>query len=270
MDKKAAAQKVQHRKEKINDALEVSCMAHRGFSSQAPENTLSAIKKALELPYVDSIEVDVQLSKDGIPVVIHDFTLDRTTNGVGYVKYKTFAELRKLDAGRWFSKDFIGEKIPSLEEVLMLTKDKNILLNIELKTAGELYEGVERAVVALVKRYKMENKVYLTSYDHEVIRNIKKLKTKIRTGLIIEGNPVLLSEQLENAGAEIISIKADFLTPKIIMKMMKKNIKIITWTVNDPSQIQYLLQLSKKIGICTNYPDRLEAFKSTMTTSKER
>jgi glycerophosphoryl diester phosphodiesterase len=245
-------------------------MAHRGFSSAAPENTLSSIKKALELPYVDSIEVDVQLSKDGIPVVIHDFTLDRTTNGVGYVKYKTFAELRKLDAGGWFSKEFVGEKIPSLEEVLMLTKDKNILLNIELKTAGEMYDGYEQAVVDLVKKYKMEEKVCLTSYDHEAIRNIKKLNTKIRTGLIFEGNPVLLAEQLENAGADILSIKADFLTPKIIMKMMKKNVKIIAWTVNDPSQIQYLLQLSKKIGICTNYPDRWEAFKSTMRMSEER
>jgi glycerophosphoryl diester phosphodiesterase len=219
---------------------------------------------------VDSIEVDVQLSKDGIPVVIHDFTLDRTTNGAGYVKYKTFAELRELDAGGWFSKKFMGEKIPSLEEVLALTKDKNILLNIELKTAGEMYEGYERVIADLVKRYKMEEKVYLTSFDHEVIRNIKKLKTKIRTGLIIEGNPVLLTEQLAEAGADILSIKADYLTPKIIRKMFKKNIKIITWTVNDPIQIQHTLLLSKKIGICTNYPDRLEALKSTMELDEKR
>lgn len=245
-------------------------MAHRGFSSAAPENTLSAVKKALELPYVDSIEVDVQLSKDGIPVVIHDFTLDRTTNGVGYVKDKTFAELRELDAGGWFSKEFIGEKIPSLEEVLELTKDKNILLNIELKTAGEMYEGYERVIVDLVKRYKMEKKVYLTSYDHEAIRNIKKMKTKIRTGLIIEGNPVLLKEQLAEAGADILSIKADYLTPKLMLTMMKKNIKIIAWTVNDPIQIKHILQLSKKISICTNYPDRLEALKSNMELAEKR
>jgi glycerophosphoryl diester phosphodiesterase len=248
----------------------VTCMAHRGFSSAAPENTLSAIKKALDLPYVDSIEVDVQLSKDGIPVVIHDFTLERTTNGVGYVKEKTFAELRELDAGSWFSKEFKGEKIPSLGEVFELAKDQNILLNIELKTAGDMYQGYEKAVVDLVKKFKMEDRVYLTSFDHDVIRNIKRLKTKIRTGLIIDGNPVLLTEQLAEAGADVLSINAEYLTPKLITKMIEKKIRIIAWTVNDPFQIQYTLLLSKEIGICTNFPDRLEALKSTMKLAKKR
>ncbi|WP_051330968.1 glycerophosphodiester phosphodiesterase family protein [Aneurinibacillus terranovensis] len=95
-----------------------ACIAHRGWSGRAPENTLAAIKKAIYHPAIDGIEIDVQMSLDGVPVVIHDYTLERTTTGTGYVGSYTLTELKKLDAGTWFSSSFAGETIPTLEEVL--------------------------------------------------------------------------------------------------------------------------------------------------------
>ena len=115
-------------------------IAHRGASGYAPENTLAAFDKAVEMQ-ADYIEIDVQLSKDDLPVVIHDDTLDRTTNGTGNISAYTLQELKSLDAGSWFDKKYAGEKIPSLNEVLEMYGEKiNIL--IELKSP-ELYPGVE-------------------------------------------------------------------------------------------------------------------------------
>ena len=232
------------------------CMAHRGFSKVAPENTLIAFEKALELDYVTSIELDVQLSKDGIPVIIHDFSLERTTNGGGFVKDKTFHELRELDAGSWFSNQYVGEKIPSLEEVLKLLRNKDCFVNIELKTAGGRYKGYEHTIIDLVKKYDLEKTVCLTSFDHEVIKNIKSIETEIRTGLIIEGNPVLLREQLLDCGATILSINVNFLTIELVERLKNDPIDIVTWTVNDAATMQKVIGISKDIYICTNFPDR--------------
>ncbi|MDQ0972254.1 glycerophosphoryl diester phosphodiesterase [Neobacillus niacini] len=232
------------------------CMAHRGFSGIAPENTLIAFEKALELDFVTSIELDVQLSKDGIPVIIHDFSLERTTNGFGFVKDKTFHELRELDAGSWFSNHYGGERIPSLEEVLTFLKNKGCFVNIELKTAGGQYKGYEHTIIDLVKKYDMEKTVCLTSFDHEVIKNIKNIETEIRTGLIIEGNPVLLREQLLECGATILSINVNFLTYELVERLKKDDIDIVTWTVNDAETMEKVIGISKDIYICTNFPDR--------------
>ena len=110
--------------------------AHRGVSSLAPENTLSAFQKAAAMG-CEWIEFDVQLTQDGSPVVIHDKTVERCTNGVGIVSEMTLKELKLLDAGSWFSKEFCNETIPTLEEVLSLAKKYNMSVNIELKTYPE-------------------------------------------------------------------------------------------------------------------------------------
>jgi len=232
------------------------CMAHRGFSGIAPENTMIAFEKVLELDNVHSIELDVQLSREGIPVIIHDFSLERTTNGFGLVRDKTYHELRELDAGSWFSEQYAGEKIPSLEEVLELLRNKECLVNIELKTAGGLYKGYEHTIIDLVKKYGMENKVCLTSFDHKVIKNIKDIETEIRTGLIIEGNPVLLREQLLDCGASILSINVHFLTFELVERLKKDQFDIFTWTVNDAATMEEVIGISEDIYICTNFPDR--------------
>ncbi len=117
-------------------------LAHRGASAYAPENTMAAFKKAIEMN-ADGIELDVHLSKDGYIVIIHDERVDRTTDGKGEVKDFSLDELKKLDAGSWFSDEYKGEKIPTLEELLSLIKNTEIYLNIEIKAGYRVYPDIE-------------------------------------------------------------------------------------------------------------------------------
>ncbi|OIJ12547.1 glycerophosphodiester phosphodiesterase [Anaerobacillus alkalilacustris] len=230
-------------------------MAHRGWSSRAPENTLAAIKLAIDERWIQSIELDVQLTKDGVPIIIHDFRLERTTNGVGFVKDISFKQLQKLDAGLWFSPKYQGEKIPTLEEILQLCKGKK-RLNLELKTAGNMYEGLANKVVQCVENMNMDKEVVITSFDHKEVRRVRELSSFIETGIIIVGNPTLLNEQLEHAGANTISISFPFLTKPFVEKHLIKGRKIVAWTPNSAQEIEYVKRLSGKIEVCTNFPER--------------
>ncbi|MCT8137189.1 glycerophosphodiester phosphodiesterase [Anaerobacillus sp. CMMVII] len=184
-------------------------MAHRGWSSRAPENTLAAIQLVIDEPWIDSVEIDVQLTKDLVPVVIHDFRVDRTTNGLGYVRDFTLSQLRTLDAGSWFGSRYLGQKIPTLEEVLQLCKGKK-QLNIELKTNDDMYKNLAAMVVQLVEKNQMAREVMITSFNLEGIRKISKDKTSIETGIIIKGVPSSLSQKLKYTGANVISLSFIF------------------------------------------------------------
>ena len=231
-------------------------MAHRGWSSRAPENTLAAIKLAVDEDWIHSIEIDVQLTRDEVPVIIHDFRVERTTNGVGLVKELTLNKLRELDAGSWFSSNFRSEKIPTLEEVLKLCKGRK-RINLELKTAGDMYKGLAEKVVQLVEQFQMEKEVIITSFDHEKVKQVRQLTSNIETGLIIEGNPPLLDEQLQYVGANTISMSFLFITPSFVEDHLNQERKIVVWTPNSPEEINFVKQMSEKIEICTNYPDRV-------------
>ncbi|MFY0544082.1 glycerophosphodiester phosphodiesterase [Brevibacillus sp. H7] len=232
------------------------CMAHRGWSGKAPENTMAAIRLALTEPAIRAMEVDVQLSKDGVPVLFHDFTLERTTNGSGLLKDHTYEELTALDAGSWFGASCAGEKIPTLEEALQAVKGKCVL-NIELKTAGDLYPGIEESVIRLVEQYEMKSDVYITSFDHEVVKRVRQLDDTMKTGLIVYGKPVLLQEQLKETGASILSMAYPYLTPDFVRSTLDSGIGLIAWTVDDPQAIQTLMSWHSDVQICTNHPDRM-------------
>lgn len=235
---------------------ESGCMAHRGWSGKAPENTMSAFQLAFDHPEVQAIECDVQLTKDGIPVVIHDFTIDRTTNGTGWVKDYLHKDLITFDAGGWFHSSFAGERIPSLEDVLQAARGK-CQVNIELKTAGDLYPELERIIVELVVRLGMEKEVCLTSFDHEMIKRVGAINSQISTGLIISGMPLLLEEQLKEARASIVSIDYSFLTHAFVQKMLQLGVTIIAWTVNEPWEVQHVKSISPLVQICTNFPENV-------------
>lgn len=233
------------------------CMAHRGWSGRSPENTLAAIQLAVDEPFISAIEIDVQLSKDGIPVVIHDFTVNRTTNGKGFVKDFTLKQLRELDAGSWFSANFAGEKIPTLEEVLQTAKGKTSI-NIELKVAGNLYRGLEDKVIETIKTFNMENDVMITSFDHTRIHKINQSNSSIETGLIILGLPTLLEEQLNYTGATVLSMGFHYLTTEFVDYHIQKGTKVIGWTANTKKQINFIKAVHSQIIICTNYPEYLK------------
>ncbi|MBT2293040.1 glycerophosphodiester phosphodiesterase [Paenibacillus albidus] len=230
------------------------CVAHRGYSGKAPENTLAAVRMALALPFVRWMEIDVQLSKDGVPVVIHDFSLDRTTNGHGKVKHMDWEHIRRLDAGSWKGRAFRGEKVPSLDEVLTLASGK-LRLNIELKTMGDMYPGLERAVMDLISAKGMQGEVVLTSFDAAVLQRIKELDPRFRTGLIYDSRQGDPAQKVHELNCSFLSISSARLNPKLAGLLAERGIQMMAWTVNKAKEMRRLADMHSDIMICTNRPD---------------
>ncbi|WP_435925795.1 glycerophosphodiester phosphodiesterase [Paenibacillus sp. DYY-L-2] len=231
------------------------CVAHRGFSGIAPENTMAAVSLAIEQPFVHWIEVDVQLSKDGVPLLIHDYTLNRTTNGKGPVKDKTWAELRALDAGRWKSKAFAGERLISLDEFLDKIQGR-LKANIEIKTQGNLYPGIEEKIFAAVKKRRMEQDVVLTSFEPRILAKVRELGREFRTGLIVDGKPKDLLLRLQLLGCSFLSINYRYLTPELAGNAIRKGIDVMAWTMDEVWRLKRVAAMHSGILLCTNRPDK--------------
>lgn len=210
---------------------------------------MAAFRMAIAEPYVQWMEIDTQLTIDGIPVVIHDFSLDRTTNGSGKVKDYTWQQLLRLDAGSWK-----GRAIPSLDEVLRLSCGR-VRLNIELKTSGNMYPGLEQAVIERVACYHMEQDVVITSFDTGALRKVKEIHPGIATGLIIDARPNDLVERLQLLQCSFLSIGYSNLDQVLAEKLKQAGITVMAWTVDDPRRMKRLANISPEILICTNRPD---------------
>ncbi|WP_410513105.1 glycerophosphodiester phosphodiesterase family protein [Paenibacillus sp. BR2-3] len=234
----------------------ITIVAHRGWSGEAPENTIAAFKLALTNSDIAIIELDVHLSKDGIPVVIHDHMLDRTTSGRGPVKAYTLEELRQLDAGSWFDPQFAAERIPTLEEVLQLAKGR-CKLHVELKVMGDEYKGIEEEVIAIIDRHGMKEMVVLSSFDHDSMKRAHEIDPSIRTGLIFLGKPTLLVEQLRYTGATSVSMHYGFVTPALVNEMTGHGMDMGVWTVDDPDILAGIIEEYPDMRITTNHPDRV-------------
>ena len=234
-------------------------IAHRGFKAKAPENTMVAFRKALALE-IDAIELDVHLSKDKRVVVIHDETLQRTTNGNGLVKDFTYNELKKLDAGSWFSAEFKGEKIPVLEEVFDLLKDSKKILNIELKNSIIEYEDIERMVIDMISKYGFQERIIISSFNHYSLRKVKAIKPEIRTAILCNNITFEPLEYLKKYKANDIHINALALNKGLLNCCKINGIKLRCFTVNSESDMKKLLQIGVD-GIITDYPDILLGLK---------
>lgn len=230
------------------------CVAHRGFSYKAPENTIAAIRMAMAESFVQWIEIDTQLSMDGIPVVIHDFKLNRTTNGKGKVKDYTWEQLQQFDAGSWKGSTFKGEGIPSLDDVLKLCCGR-LRLNIELKTQGDMYPGLEQAVMDRVRYYHMEHDVVLTSFDSNALKRVKEINPDFKTGLIIDARPLDLLDRLKTLQCTFLSIGASHLDNTLVTMLVSQGITVMAWTVDDVRGMKRLASIDSEIMICTNRPN---------------
>jgi glycerophosphoryl diester phosphodiesterase len=240
----------------------ISVIAHRGFSSVAPENTISAVKKALELG-VDIIEIDVHLTKDSIPVLFHDNTLNRTSTGKGQISKYTFAELTSFDAGVKYSKKYRGEKIPSLEEVIKLVNGQCKLL-IEIKPNGSKNKGIEKIVADLIKENRAYDWCIVQSFSTKVIKNTRAADPKIEVFKIFAAKlmifPVYFDSGITMASprrfklADGININYKFVTSRLVKKIHKSGKKIFVWTVNDPEEMKQMINLEVD-GVITNYPN---------------
>ncbi|MGO4544490.1 glycerophosphodiester phosphodiesterase [Paenibacillus sp. 2TAB23] len=231
------------------------CVAHRGWSSRAPENTMAAIRLALADPDVAWIEIDVHLSKDHVPVVIHDYTLRRTTNGKGDVKSLTADQITALDAGNWFSQKYQGEPVPTLAQVLQEAVGR-CKLNIELKTDGIRYPHIEQKVLECIEAYDALQEVVITSFHEGALYRMKRLSSKIRTGLIIDGWRNTLPKELEELGADFLSISYTKLNKERVALIKEAGIQIMAWTINEKRAMRKIAALDPELMICTNYPER--------------
>ena len=228
-------------------------IAHRGASGRFPENTMTAFAAAIEAG-AQMCELDVQRTRDGAVVVIHDDTVDRTTDGRGAVGAMTLDEIKRLDAGIRFGDDFKGERIPTLEEVLALT-DGRCGLNIEIKS-----DGVEREFCHLICQMIVSHGALATamvsSFDWNVLAVVRDLEPRIRIGLLASRSPLRLLNAAFEMRAESINPKVDIVTEELCVAAHKRNLNVYTWTVDEPAQMRRLIAFGVD-GIMTNYPERL-------------
>jgi len=233
-------------------------IAHRGASAVAPQNTLAAFEQAMALG-ADGVEFDVHLSSDGIPVVIHDFAVDATTNGHGMVREMALAELKTLDAGVSFSQDFVGERIPTLAEVFACLRHRDTLLNVEVKSTGLANTGLEDAVIALIREYGMADCIIFSSFNPVTLWRLKRLAPYIPAGLLYSMDMPLPLRQAwfavwfkhEARHPHHAMVNADYME-----WAGRRGYMVNTWTVDQPDEMQRLIALG--VGsIITNVPDVL-------------
>lgn len=236
-------------------------IAHRGASKVTPENTMSAFRKAYDFG-ADMIETDVQLTKDRVPVLFHDEKLHKHTNGRGILSNFTFQELKKLDAGSWFSVDYQHEQIPKLEDLLLWAKDK-ILLNIEIKPEAvteNVNGGVEELVIQLICELGMESNVLLSSFDYRAVRRCKQIHPEIKTGLLYNPqqygreNPCTLVRENK---ADAFHCSSRELKLKWAQELNENQIPFFIYTVNRKNKMEKWIEKGAK-GLFSDDPELLK------------
>jgi glycerophosphoryl diester phosphodiesterase len=240
-------------------------IAHRGWSGRYPENTLAAVNAALELG-VEMVEIDVTVTADHEVVVIHDETLDRTTTGRGPVSGASFEQLRALDAGSWFAAAFVGERIPSLAEVLELCRGRS-LLNVEIKPEAVSLDAPS-LVADLVTTAGMVDSVVISSFDPEGLRQLASTRPELATASLLNPQthrgmgPVDIVGQV---ASRALHVSDSQLTSEIVDPCRANRIPIAVYTINS---LQRLREIRSDVAaIFTDHPDRmLETTESFPTT----
>ena len=228
-------------------------IAHRGASGRAPENTLAAFKKALEIG-VDAVELDLHGTADGEIVVIHDSTLDRTTDLHGHINETPLATIQSADAGGWFDAEFAGEPVPTLTEALACIGKETIAV-LEIKDPL-----IAEAVVATIHETGTLNFTVVISFHTGVLQTIRTLEPRIATGWLIgnqDGNisPVRLCQQLGELGSSLLNVNHELITAEFAYEIRRRGIALWCWTVDDIARMGEMQTFGVQ-GITSNYPER--------------
>ncbi|MBB6455344.1 glycerophosphoryl diester phosphodiesterase [Salirhabdus euzebyi] len=233
--------------------MKTKIYAHRGASRYAPENTMPAFQLAYEMK-ADGIETDVQLTKDGVPVLIHDENVRRTTNGTGFVEDYTLEEIKQLDAGSWFSSKYAGTSIVTLEELLQWAKPKQLLLNIELKNNVIEYKKLEQKVYQLLFTYDLLDRTVISSFNPKSIEKFKKIDRNVNIAFLTSTKIRRLANFTKLLGASGIHIKYRILSTHLVGECQKHGLDLRVYTVNRPAQIVRCYKLGCT-AIFTDVPD---------------
>ncbi len=248
----------------VSTARRTICFAHRGASGRSPENTLLAFRYAFELG-ADAIECDVQLCADGVPVIIHDATVDRTTNGTGEVSRLSLDALQRLDAGA-------GEHIPELQEVLDLCRAAGKLANLEIKaeTLEEAYRIAE-VVGEVLEQEHAQGMVLVSSFWLPALISFKNAHPQIRTATLHSGIRWRFLNMLtaaRAAGADAIHPHVALTSRRLVEAAHAAGLQVNVWTVDHPKTMARLASWGVD-GIMTNYPERMRKLRDSMATSQK-
>ena len=241
-------------------------IAHRGDSAHRPENTLAAFASALEIGAAIA-EFDVHLTRDGEVVVIHDATLDRTTNGHGAVRNMTLAEIRRLSAGypSRFGSTYPGERVPTLGEALGLLRERAQAM-IEIKpeaVTNDAEGGIEAHVVEEVRKARMEKEVALISFDRRALMRCRTLAPEILRGHLFErGQPGDMLTGAREVASELVMPEKRLLSDELRDRAREAGVKVATWVVDDIEELRRLMRF-ELYGVGSNRPgEMLEALQS--------
>lgn len=234
-------------------------IAHRGASGHAPENTMAAFRRAVELG-AGFIETDLHLTRDAKFIAIHDATLERTTNGHGSIHDATLAELRKLDAGKWYDREFTGERIPTLEEVLDFSKNNDVVFYLEVKY--DVAWGMHHTLVAAIRNAENAARTIVISFDPSTIAAVRRVDPSIMVGLLADDSDRVARPDLvraaQRAGARQLCVRSSILTSELVERAHGADLQVATWTINDPETMRAAVRAGVD-GIMTDLPDRLRS-----------
>jgi glycerophosphoryl diester phosphodiesterase len=231
-------------------------IGHRGAAGEAPENTLASFALALEQG-ADGIELDVHLTKEGRIVVCHDLTLDRTTNGKGWICETAYADIQRLDAGSWFADRFAGERVPLLDEVFDLVPP-HILINVEVK---HHYEGrMERALLDFLRERDRFDHVVISSFDHQCAARMKKAEPRAQIGLLYTANLASHAGYARSLDVDVLSLHPyhQLIGADDIAEAARQGLRTYPYTANAEADLRRLIDAGVS-GIITDFPARLRA-----------
>jgi glycerophosphoryl diester phosphodiesterase len=254
----APTERLSLRQRLVQERGRVWVVGHRGAMGHRPENTFASFEHALELG-ADWIELDVHLTWDGALAVIHDESVDRTTDGHGLVKDHSLAELKLLDAGAWFGSPYAGERIPTLDEALAWARGRGTLVDIEIKNAPIYYAGIEEAVVKALNSQQMAEQVIVISFDHAAVKRVRSLDPRVATGVLYAGRPVDAGVDLaRQATADAVLPHWAYVTSEDVRVAHAAGLAVAPWATSDPQVLRHLIAAGVD-GIGTNHPEILRA-----------
>ncbi|MFZ0582322.1 MAG: glycerophosphodiester phosphodiesterase family protein [Candidatus Acidiferrales bacterium] len=230
-------------------------IAHRGASGHAPENTLAAYQRAVELG-AGFIETDLHLTRDARFVAIHDATLERTSNGRGNVHDFTLAELRKLDAGMWFDREFMGQRIPTLEEILEFAAKHDVIFYLEVKYDAAW--GMHHSLSGALQKSQSAARTIVISFDESTLTALRQVDSTMMMGLLVDETRRDHAKAAIELGVRQLCPRADLVTPELVEEAHRLDLQVATWTVDDTETMRAMVAAGVD-GVMTNYPDRLRA-----------
>lgn len=252
-------------------------IAHRGASGSAPENTLNAVRQALRQG-ADAVEVDLRQTKDGVVVLMHDPSVDRTTNGAGIVGNITYSDIAPLDAGSWYGAEFAGQRVPTLDDLLSEVQGRTMLL-LEVKAGTATYPGIERRIIDSVRLFGASVHCVVQAFDQDVLDAFHELAPEIELHkLAVAKLPlvplwydtrILWGTFPRRQWIRSVNVHRWSVTPALVGHMHAKNVQVMPWVVDDPGEIRRLVAMGVD-GLITNHPGRSKGSLSSVGGAQGR